>query len=321
MVGLKSIDFTGVKTFRLGGFVVPLFGNNSTRLKQSQKTNLSRRKSVSTLIHRRSLVFHLLLFPVFIEKGFSTMAWRSHGTSNVELVDTLRRNKLLHSESVYHAMRATDRANYISFDSTFGSHSYAYQDTPQPIGYNATISAPHMHATCLELLVNHLHFDSNALDVGSGSGYLSACMLRMILESERNSDGSRDENRKGVVVGVEHIKGLNDKAIENVKRDGLESMLEKGRLRLLAKDGRLGYQECAPYSAIHVGAAAPKIPETLIEQLDRGGRMVIPVGEDGGYQELMQVDKGLDGKVTAKSVFGVRYVPLCEKSYQWTEKD
>jgi protein-L-isoaspartate(D-aspartate) O-methyltransferase len=79
-------------------------------------------------------------------------------------------------------------------------------------------------------------------------------------------------------------------------------------------DGREGWPELAPYDAIHVGAAAPQIPEALIQQLKPGGRMVIPVGTV--FQELKVVDKKLDGTIDIRDETSVRYVPLTSKESQ-----
>lgn len=75
------------------------------------------------------------------------MAWRSSGRTNDELIDNLHRNDVMTDVSIAHAMKSVDRANYV----VPGSGD-PYQDSPQPIGYGATISAPHMHAHCLEVL-------------------------------------------------------------------------------------------------------------------------------------------------------------------------
>lgn len=79
-------------------------------------------------------------------------------------------------------------------------------------------------------------------------------------------------------------------------------------------DGRQGWAECGAYDAIHVGAAAAEIPEALINQLKRGGRMVIPVGDT--FQDLQVVDKNSDGSVSIRSETSVRYVPLTSRDAQ-----
>lgn len=87
-----------------------------------------------------------------------------------------------------------------------------------------------------------------------------------------------------------------------------------GVLKLIVGDGWKGAPEYGPYDAIHVGAAAAKVPESLIEQLKPGGRMVIPVGPEGEVQSLAVIDKSEDGKATRRDLMDVQYVPLVQDS-------
>lgn len=82
----------------------------------------------------------------------------------------------------------------------------------------------------------------------------------------------------------------------------------------MVTDGRLGWPEFEPYDAIHVGAAAPEVPQPLLDQLKPGGRMVIPVGDT--FQELIVVDKNLDGNIKQWTASSVRYVPLTSRNEQ-----
>ncbi|TMS12404.1 Protein-L-isoaspartate(D-aspartate) O-methyltransferase [Larimichthys crocea] len=140
------------------------------------------------------------------------MAWKSGGASHAELVNNLRKNGIIKSDKVYEVMLATDRAHF--------SRCNPYMDSPQSIGYQATISAPHMHAYALELLHDQLYEGAKALDVGSGSGILSACFARMV-------------GPKGKVIGIDHIKELVDDSITNVKKDD-PSLITSGRVKLIA---------------------------------------------------------------------------------------
>ncbi|KAF8931006.1 hypothetical protein BGZ58_007907, partial [Dissophora ornata] len=210
------------------------------------------------------------------------MAWRCSGVSNSDLVNRLSQSRLIKTEEVKQAMLAVDRAHYSKFK--------PYEDAPQTIGYNATISAPHMHAAALESLSLYLFPGAKVLDVGSGSGYLAACMAEMV-------------GPQGRVVGVDHIPELVELSTSNTLKDHPE-YLQDGRIAYHAADGRVGFPQDAPYDCIHVGAAADSMHEELVEQLNTPGRMFIPVG-DGDGQAIYVVDKDKDGQVTKKKTMDV----------------
>ncbi|KAI4168032.1 MAG: hypothetical protein LQ343_006739 [Gyalolechia ehrenbergii] len=223
-------------------------------------------------------------------KNTPMMAWLSSGSSNAALIANLKTHGLITSERVANAMLAVDRAHY--------APALPYQDSPQPIGFSATISAPHMHASAAESLLPYLHPSARVLDIGSGSGYLTHVLANLV-------------GPEGRVIGIDHIQGLVDLATSNMhKSDSGRKMLAEGKVKFVKGDGRQGWREGGPYDAIHVGAAAEEEHKGLVEQLRAPGRLFIPVGT--GSQWIWVVDKGVDGVVRREKRFGVRYVPLTD---------
>ncbi|KAJ3192101.1 hypothetical protein HK101_007051 [Irineochytrium annulatum] len=239
-----------------------------------------------------------------IHKYTSVMAWRCSGATNGELIANLRRSGLIKTDAVEAAMLKVDRAKYAPRDC-----DDPYRDSPFPIGHHATCSAPHMHAMCLEILHTHLRPGSRVLDVGSGSGYLTAAMAHLV------RGPSSDGGTRGKVWGVEHVPELVEFSRANVRRDpGSRELMDEGTLEFVVGDGRKGLEETREgFDAIHVGAAAPEVPHDLLAQLKEGGRMVIPVGTQS--QDLRVIDKTKEG-VKQSVACGVIYVPLTDLASQ-----
>ncbi|KNC50865.1 protein-L-isoaspartate O-methyltransferase [Thecamonas trahens ATCC 50062] len=223
----------------------------------------------------------------------STMAWRSSASTNTRLVEALVRHDVIRSEAVAAAMKAVDRSLF--------APSEPYLDAPVYLGWGATISAPHMHAHALEVLVEHLHPDAKLLDVGFGSGYLAAAFAVVI------GDGGA-----GAVYGIEHIDELAEMGRANVAAWQAKTDTPHATIHLSVGNGWDGLPGAGPFDAIHVGAAADDVPASLFDQLAIGGRLIIPVGPDGGYQELVQVDRVDADSYSETVLMGVKYVPLTQ---------
>jgi protein-L-isoaspartate(D-aspartate) O-methyltransferase len=162
----------------------------------------------------------------------------------------------------------------------------AYRNHPLPIGEGQTISQPYIVALSTDLL--DLKLDSVVLDVGTGSGYQAAVAAEI---------ASR-------VYSIEIVPGLAQAARKRLEELGY------GNIEIRIGDGYQGWREKAPFDAIVVAAAAPEVPRTLLEQLKPGGRMVVPVGPEGGMQYLMLYSRRADGSFEEKRVLPVRFVPL-----------
>jgi protein-L-isoaspartate(D-aspartate) O-methyltransferase len=164
--------------------------------------------------------------------------------------------------------------------------SRAYSNHPLPIGSGQTISQPYIVALSTDLL----GVDSSGvvLEIGTGSGYQAAVLAEVV---------SR-------VYSIELIASLGNEA-----RKRLEE-LRYGNIEVRIGDGYQGWPEKAPFDGIVVTAAAPRVPQALVEQLKPGGRMVIPVGGESEAQYLKVLTKRADGGVEEKRVLPVRFVPL-----------
>ena len=161
----------------------------------------------------------------------------------------------------------------------------AYDDAALPIGEGQTISQPYMVARICEELA--LEGGERVLDVGTGSGYQAAVIAELA----------------GEVHSVERIPALADRA-----RAALAAAGYGDRVHVHVGDGTLGLSAHAPYAAIAVAAAAPEVPAALYEQLEPGGRLVVPVG--GRWEQLLDVVvRSPDGPLVAHTV-PCRFVPL-----------
>lgn len=162
----------------------------------------------------------------------------------------------------------------------------AFENGPLPIGHGQTISQPYIVALMTDMLALEPHH--HVLEIGTGSGYQTA-ILSQLCEK---------------VYTMEVVKELSEAAA------GLLTELGYHNIETCIGNGYEGWPEHAPYDGIIVTAAATHIPEALIEQLKPGGVLAIPVGLPYSHQELMRVEKDLQGETQVKSILGVAFVPL-----------
>ena len=181
---------------------------------------------------------------------------------------------------VLDAMRGVPRHEFVPADVA----AAAYRNRPLPIGHGQTISQPFIVALMTDLL--RLKPDDRVLEVGTGSGYQAAVLAKLAKE----------------VYSIEIVEALGIEAAKTLKRLGYTNVETR------IGDGYLGWPEHAPYDAIIVTAAPDHVPPRLVEQLEAGGRLVIPVG--GLAQDLMVIEKKPDGTTTSTEIIPVRFVPL-----------
>lgn len=201
-----------------------------------------------------------------------------HRAARERMVDHQLAARDITDERVLDAMRRVPRHEYVP---EHERHA-AYADHPLPIGHGVTISQPYIVAFMTQAL--RLQPGDRVLEVGTGSGYAAAVLAEIADD----------------VTTIECIEPLAEAARARLARYG-------DRVRVVTGDGSLGHEPHAPYDAIVVTAAAPEIPQPLLDQLAPGGRLVIPVGR--GVEQLVRVTRTEHGD-EHEDLLPVRFVPL-----------
>lgn len=265
------------------------------------------------LTHPSYLNYESLLGDILAGQRQVSTFYNSQGRSQRDLVDQLAKRRIIETDAVRRVMETVDRGNYCVRADGSTNRAVSYTDGPVPIGLGQTISAPHMHAYALEEIYPTLALAAaqhknerqqqglKILDVGCGSGYLTACFGRWlsakqgdedksILGLPLNSSNNNDNgNRIGSkVFGIDVYRHLVDVTRRNMLREDGD-LLEKGVVHLSVRDGWKGLPEHAPFDAIHVGAAAETLPEALATQLKVGGVMIVPIGPHHADSNQAQV--------------------------------
>lgn len=205
-----------------------------------------------------------------------------------QMVDAQLLRRDINNPRVLDAMRNVPRHRFVPPE----HRQYAYTDGPLPIRQGQTISQPYIVALMTQLL--GLDGDENVLEVGTGSGYQAAvlgALASQVHTIERHADLAQRAKRVLTELGVNNV-------------------------RVHIGDGSLGLLEFAPYAAIMVTAAAPRVPQALLDQLAGGGRLVIPVGSRGGQYLEVWERKGTD--YSQELIIPVAFVPLLGQ-FGWKE--
>ncbi|MBZ9986846.1 protein-L-isoaspartate(D-aspartate) O-methyltransferase [Mesorhizobium sp. BH1-1-5] len=198
------------------------------------------------------------------------------------MVDVHLGRRGIHDREILAAMREVPREVFVDP----GYEEFAYEDGPLPIAQGQTISQPYIVAFMLEMA--QLGAGDQVLEVGTGSGYAAAVMSRIVDH----------------VYTIERHAALAETARRRFQRLGY------GNIEVRTGDGTRGWPEAAPFDAIVVAASGPGAPLALQQQLDVGGRLVIPVSDDPDEQRLLKVTRTGASTYSEEDFGGVRFVPL-----------
>jgi len=197
------------------------------------------------------------------------------------MVEDQLRRRGIHDERLLDAMRRVPRHRFVNPE----QWEQAYGDHPVSIPEKQTTSQPYIIAAMIQAV--EIKTQDRVLEIGAGSGYQTALLAELAKQ----------------VVAVERYASLSAGAQTRLHGLGYTNTV------VVTGDGTLGWAPAAPYNAIIVSAAAPRVPPALLEQLALGGRMVIPIG-DASEQVLQLFHKRPDGTISATRLEGCRFVPL-----------
>ncbi len=191
--------------------------------------------------------------------------------------------------AVITALRKVDRSEFVPVE----QRRFAFANQPLEIGHGQTISQPFIVALMTHVL--ELESTDTVLEIGTGSGYQAAILAELV------------DN----VYTIEIVEPLAKEA------ESLLVRLGYGNIFVRVGDGWFGWPENAPFDKIMVTAVAPKLPPELVSQLRIGGKMVLPVGDYDGYQELVLVKKVSESELNRTVILPVRFVPMTGEAAQY----
>ena len=188
----------------------------------------------------------------------------------------------IHETRLLEALRAVPRHRFVPRQYQYA----AYDDGPLPIGEGQTISQPYIVAYMTSLL--DVHPSERVLEVGTGSGYQAAILSRLAAD----------------VYTIERVASFDAEVRQVLHELGYDNV------HCRIGDGTQGWPEVAPFQAIIVTAAGPRVPPPLLEQLAGGGRLVMPVGQERGRQGIVRWTRTPSGALTEEHFLAVAFVPL-----------
>jgi len=202
-------------------------------------------------------------------------------TERFSMVENQLRQRGISDKRLLAAMGRVPRHEFVSRQ----NWNEAYADHPIPIAEKQTTSQPYMIAAMVQAA--QIKPEDRVLEIGAGSGYQTALLAELASQ----------------VFAVERYASLAETAQKTLERLGYRNA------KIVTGDGSMGLPEAAPFDAIIVSAAAPRIPQSLVDQLAVGGRLLIPIG-DAEQQVLQLIQRNADGTTSVRALEGCRFVPL-----------
>jgi protein-L-isoaspartate(D-aspartate) O-methyltransferase len=202
-------------------------------------------------------------------------------TERFSMVENQLRQRGIRDERLLAAMGRVPRHEFVSRQ----NWNEAYADHPIPIAEKQTTSQPYMIAAMVQAA--QIKPEDRVLEIGAGSGYQTALLAELASQ----------------VFSVERYASLVETAQKTLERLGYRNA------KIVTGDGSMGLPEAAPFDAIIVSAAAPRIPQSLVDQLAVVGRLLIPIG-DAEQQVLQLIQRNADGTTSVRALEGCRFVPL-----------
>jgi protein-L-isoaspartate(D-aspartate) O-methyltransferase len=225
------------------------------------------------------------LIPVILLSFSLAASAQDNREARLRMVSTQIADRGITSSAVLEAMRSVERHLFVPED----VRSFAYDDQPLPIGEGQTISQPYIVALMTESL--GLKRTDRVLEIGTGSGYQAAVLSRLVRE----------------IFTIEIKEPLFTRARAILSSIGARNVTTR------LGDGYYGWPEKAPFDCIMITAAVNHIPPPLLAQLKDGGRLILPLGNPFGYQNLVLVTRR-GGTYTTDSILGVLFVPMTGKA-------
>jgi len=237
----------------------------------------------------------------------------SSATTHEGLCTNLQQNGLLKEPRAATAYRAVDRVDFVP------AAGDPYVDAAVPLGAGAQISAPHVHASALDLLLEKLSFADDqgdqhtfrVLDIGFGSGYMCAVLAQIF-------------RGRGTVLAIEHMEELVSAAQQNIAKSNGDLLNPSSGLELRCQDAEQLAQSAEfieRFDIIHCGAALHEASPWFTSMLCPGGRAVVPIGPTDAPQWLCTVDKGPEGEVQVSKHIQVLFVPVTSQASQQHRAD